>query len=81
MADHINISWPRQLWEMEDRVAKAKLEAEMRVLQTAYEAMASNLDAIFTRIARGDQVELHYPDGKVILVTKAKPRKAGEDGE
>lgn len=81
MADHINISAPRHRYEMQDAIARAHMEAEMKLLQMHHDKMADDLDSIFTRIARGEQVELHYPDGKVILVTKAKPRKAGEDGE
>ena len=81
MADHINISAPRSRSELQERIGAEQAKAEMTILRSAYDDMASNLDSIFTRIARGEQVELHYPDGKVILVTKAKPRKAGEDGE
>lgn len=81
MADHINIRPPRDLFEMEDRMAKARLEAEMKVLQAAYEKVCADLDSIFTRIARGDQVELHYPDGQVVLITRARKRGSGDGGE
>jgi len=81
VADHINIRAPRDLFEMEDRFQKARLEAEMKVLQTAYETVRADLDSIFTRIGRGEQVELHYPDGKVVLITKAKKRGNGEPDE
>lgn len=81
MADHINISAPRRRHEMRDDIARAQMEAEMKLLKDGYDDMAGDLDAIFTRIARGEQVELHYPDGTVVPITKARPRKAGEGGE
>lgn len=81
MADHINISAPRKRYEMQDEIARAHMEAEMKLLQARYDGMASDLDAIFTRIARGEQVELHYPDGTVVPITKARKRGERDGGE
>lgn len=78
MPDHINIHMPRTRDVLQDAIGRAQLEAEMKVLRTNYDKMAGDLEAIFTRIGRGDQVELHFPDGNVVPITRARPRKAGE---
>lgn len=78
MADHINIHAPQKRYDLQDELARAHMEAEMTVLRNRYDKMADDLDAIFTRIARGEQVELHYPDGTMVPITRARRRNAGE---
>lgn len=70
MADHINISERSQRgsdWATIVQIEKLKVEvlwAEKRA-----EAMIRDLEAIFTRIGRGDTVQLHYENGTVIEVS------------
>lgn len=75
MADHINITHPDRYreWRRND-IETAKLKAEIEVLERSVTALSSDLDAIFTRIASGDEVELHYPDGSVIVVKAEAPQ-------
>lgn len=81
MADHINIRPPVSLLDMQERIANAKVRAELETLQRHYNDMASNLESIFNRIARGEPVELHYPDGTVIPITRARRRGDKDGGE
>ena len=81
MASHINIQQIERFdtnwdWALADLKAKAELE----IMTKRFEQAASQLDAIFTRIARGDEVELHYRDGSVIRVG-ATPSPNHESGE
>lgn len=69
MADHVNITqveWFDERWDA--RLAYEKLAAELSIMTARFRDAQSNLDAIFTRIARGDDVELHYRNGDVIRV-------------
>ena len=79
MADHINIAAPKKRHELEDRLWRERMQTELKVLQEAYDKLASDMDSIFTRIGRGEQVELRYPDGQVIPITKAR-RRGDKDG-
>lgn len=81
MADHINISAPRRRHELQERITAQQMKAEMEILRNAYDDMASDLDSIFTRIARGEQVELHYPDGTIVPITKARRRGGADTGD
>ncbi|RWB67598.1 hypothetical protein [Mesorhizobium sp.] len=81
MADHINIHAPRDRYDLRAEIELAHMKAEMALLQQRYDKMESDLDSIFTRIARGDQVELHYPNGEIVLITKARKRGEKEGGE
>lgn len=81
MADHINISAPRDRDALRDRIEKAQMKAELETLRIHYDSMVENLDSIFTRIARGEQVELHYPDRTVIPITRARKRGEKDGGE
>lgn len=72
MADHVNISDPDGYPdEWRHRLAVAKLEAELKVTQLERDHYRRELDAVFTRISRGDDAELHYRDGKVIRIAAA----------
>ncbi len=79
MADQI--SHPQRASDVQERIARAQADAKMTVLEQMIERMHFQLQSIFDGIGRGDQVELVYPDGEVVLITKARPRKAGEGGE
>lgn len=69
MPDHINIHHPRPREErMRHAIEVAELKARASVMAAYIADMESDLTAIFTRIGRGDPVELHYPDGSVIPV-------------
>jgi len=72
MADHVNIIQIErfdQHWD--DRLAHDKIKAELEIMTMRFQQAQSNLDAIFTRIRRGDDVELHYRNGDVIRVVRA----------
>jgi len=81
MADHINISAPRMRYELQDQLETAKMRAELDTLRMHYDSRANDLASIFNRIARGEQVELHYPDGTVIPITRARKRGEKDGGE
>lgn len=72
MSDHININHPDQgdRWEYE-AIKVAKLEATIKVLETSIRQARGDLEAIFTRIERGDQCELHMKNGDVYVITGA----------
>lgn len=78
MADHNNIRSPRDRMDLEERLQRERLEAELTVLREAYDDLRGDLDAIFTRIGRGDQVDLQFPDGEIVTITRARPRKSQE---
>lgn len=81
MADHINIRLPCRRSELQESIASAQMKIEMELLRNAYDDMRGELESIFTRIARGEQVELHYPDGTVVPITKARRRGERDGGE
>lgn len=67
MADHINIHHPGPREErMRRAIEIAELKARIATMEGYMLDMEGDLGAIFTRIQRGDNVELHYPDGTVI---------------
>jgi hypothetical protein len=78
MPDHINIHPPRRRDELEDRLKFERVQVELTVLREAYDELRGDMDSIFTRIGRREQVELHYPDGEIVLITRAKPRTEKE---
>lgn len=78
MADHINISEIARFdssWET--RLAFDKLKAELAIMTQRFEQAQSHLDAIFTRIARGDEVKLYYTRGGVVRVGRLDPLPTG----
>ena len=72
-ADHINIQHPDRFDTFGGSYTSAlkikKLEVELEHLREWYDSLSNNLTAIFTRIERGDPAELHYPDGRVFVIT------------
>lgn len=72
-ADHINITHPDRFdlfgSQYESSLKIKKLELELQHLRSWHESLSNNLTAIFTRIERGETAELHYPDGRVFVVT------------
>ncbi len=75
------IAYPPRASEIQMAVSQAQTQAKMELLEREYERLSMQLSSIFDGIGRNEQVELVYPDGEVVLITKARPRKAGEGGE
>lgn len=75
-ADHINIRHPDQNAadspRARTRLHTETLKTELRVLRECHDELQRDLEAIFTRIDRGQIVELHYPDNRVIRVKAYK---------
>lgn len=69
MADHININHPnmRDRWNR-DYIAIAELKARINCLDNIILQLDADLDAIFTRIARGYVCELHMMNGDVYVI-------------
>ena len=71
--DHINIQHPDRYdvfgESYQARLKIERLEGELKQLGIYRDLIANNLTAIFTRIERGDPAELHYPDGRVFVIT------------
>ncbi|MGR9441639.1 hypothetical protein [Rhizobium leguminosarum] len=75
MPDHINIHHPdNRAKYRRERLAIEELRAKVTTLENFLLDAEGDLEAIFTRIERGDEVELHMPSGEVFIVT-GKPRK------
>jgi hypothetical protein len=81
-ADHINIQHPEKRGVESDyyrqRLLLTKTKAELEQLTQWYLQLQSDLEAIFNRIERGDRAELHYPDGRVFVITG---KAQGENNE
>lgn len=79
MPDHINISHPSEYGIQSDfylnKLKLAQLRIEIEQLCSVYRSVSDNLDSIFTRIGRGESVELHYPDGTVRTVAEVADGK------
>lgn len=78
VADHINIANPdndRGHWQ--HRLHVAKLEAELKVAYAERDHYRDNLEALHTRIGRGDEVWLQI-GGEKIIVAAAPPDIQGE---
>lgn len=76
MSDHINIHERgyRHRDAQRYRLQLAQIEAELKLVKDERDQYASDLDAIFTRIARGDPVELHLAEGDDVFIITGKPR-------
>lgn len=72
-ADHININHPDRLDVYSDVyrsvLERKRLELEVAQLGEWLKMATRDLEAIFTRIERGEPVELHYRDGSVYVLT------------
>lgn len=75
------VTAPPRLSEMQLEVSRAQLAAKMEVLERVNERLTLHLQWIFDGIGRNEQVELVYPNGEVVLITKARKRERGEGGE
>lgn len=79
MIENANVSAPVLRSDLQGEIENAQRTAEMAILRSRYDTMAADLDVIFTRIARGEQVELRYADGTVVPITRA--RRRGSEGQ
>lgn len=73
MPDHINIQHPEHN-DVESNFYRSRLKIEQQAIELKqlrqwYDSVCGDLTSIFTRIERGDAVELHYKDGSVRVVT------------
>ncbi len=69
MADHSNIHHPgSREGRMRAAIEVAELKARLDVMERYLFDATTDLEAIFTRIGKGERVELHYPDGEIIRV-------------
>jgi len=69
MSDHINISHPRQLASQEFLTRKiSQLTAEVAYQSAIIEQLRNDLGSIFTRIQRGDNVELWVDENNMTLI-------------
>lgn len=70
--DHMNIQHPDYRGVESDayrsRLEIEQLKLELKQLRQWHDVVARDLEAIFNRIERGDQAELHYPDGRVFII-------------
>lgn len=71
-ANHLNITHPDERGihsqQYRDRLEIEKLKVELAQLHLWYGAVCKDLEAIFNRIAQGQTSELHYPDGRVVVI-------------
>jgi hypothetical protein len=79
MADQV--LHPPRISDLQFRIAQAQTQAKMDLLERANETLTFQLQVIFDGIGRNEQVELVYPNGEVVLITKARKRDRGEGGE
>lgn len=70
MADHINIHCPDYGDRWATRLHILKLEAEIKNLQAERDQYRNDLEAIFTRIERGDEVWLYPSKGERVSVIR-----------
>ena len=79
MADHININHPQQYDPFRTdnllHVRVQEMELELKIANQRLNAAMADLGSIFTRIDRGQTVELHYPDGRKIVIKAYKADK------
>lgn len=72
MPDYINIHHPDRGERYEREALKiAELKTKISVMETALTQARGDLEAIFTRIARGDPCELHMMNGDVYVIKGA----------
>ncbi len=79
MADYHNINEPRRFdGDWDGMLEREKLKTELSVANKRIDALVNDLDAIFTRIQRGDTVTLYYRKGEAIEVGAVSPRTETE---
>jgi len=64
--------------DLDEKIAAAAQRAKLEVVTQELLAAQTSLTAIFDGIGNGEQVPLTYPDGRVVLITRAKPRTEKE---
>jgi hypothetical protein len=79
MADIVH--YPARISDIEFEIADAQRNAKVAILERAHNRLSLQLAAIFDGIGRNEQVELVYPNGEIVLITKARKRGEKEGGE
>lgn len=70
MSDHINIHHPDDGERREREAIKvAEMQARITILDRSLLQVRGDLEAIFTRIERGEPCELHMKNGDVYVIT------------
>lgn len=71
--DHINIQHPDRRGVESDTyrwiLDNDRLKLELKQLRQWYDTIERDLESIFNRIEQGMPAELHYPDGRVFVIT------------
>ncbi|MBY2911405.1 hypothetical protein [Rhizobium leguminosarum] len=73
MPDHININHPDSRAKYRHEMLEiVQLRARVSTLESFLLNAEGDIEAIFTRIERGDEVELHMQSGAVFVITGKK---------
>lgn len=70
----MTVNAPPRLDALTTEIARAQDAAKLKFLERAVERLTGELAEIFDGIARGEHVELAYPDGSIITITRARNR-------
>jgi hypothetical protein len=79
MAD--TVQHPSRISDVQYEIAEAQRNAKVEILERACNRALIQLQSIFDGIGRNEQVELVYPNGEIVLITKARKRGEKEGGE
>jgi hypothetical protein len=72
------IQHPGRMSDLDEKIAAAAQRAKLEVITQELRAAQTSLAAIFDGIGQRRAGPAHYPDGKVVLITRAKPRTEKE---
>lgn len=72
------VHYPARIGDVQSEIAEAQRNAKIEILERAHNKAILQLAAIFDGIGRNEQVELVYPNGEMVLITKARKRERGE---
>lgn len=75
------IAYPSRIHDLQLEIAEAQTRAKMEILEKEHIRLSMQMQSIFDGIGRNEQVELVYPNGEVVLITKARKRGEKEGGE
>lgn len=79
MVETVTVGHPGRYSDVDASMRAAQLKARNVVLEETVAKLIHDLAAIHDSIKRGEQVDLIYPDGEVITITRARKRTAGDD--